>query len=44
MAKKKKEDKYKDNGITYLEVWDMDMRVYRYKLGPDGNFIEKDKD
>ena len=43
MAKKKeKEEKYKDNGITYLEVWDAEMRVYRYKLDVNGNFIMKE--
>ena len=44
MAKKKvKEDKQsKDNGITYLEVWDAEKRVYRYKLDVNGNFIMKE--
>lgn len=43
MAKKtEKVDKYRDNGITYLEVWDAERRVYRYKLDANGNFITKD--
>ena len=45
MAKKKeKEDKYRDNGITYLEVCDAEKRVYRYKLDANGNFIMKEID
>ena len=44
MAKKKvKDDKQpKDNGITYLEVWDAEKRVFRYKLDVNGNFIIKE--
>lgn len=45
MAKKKeKVDKYRDNGITYLEVWDTGMHVFKYKLDVNGNFIVKEMD
>ena len=45
MAKKtEKVDKYRDNGITYLEVWDAEKRVFRYKLDANGNFIMKEID
>lgn len=43
MAKKtEKVDKYRDNGITYLEVWDAEKHVFRYKLDANGNFIMKE--
>ena len=45
MAKKtEKVDKYRDNGITYLEVWDAEKRVFRYKLDANRNFIMKEID
>lgn len=45
MAKKtEKVDKYRDNGITYLEVWDAERRVFHYKLDANGNFIMKEID
>ena len=45
MAKKKeKVDKYRDNGITYLEVWDTEMHVFKYKLDTNVNFVTKDSD
>lgn len=39
VKKKEKVDKYRDNGVTYLEVWDTEMHVFRYKLDADVNFI-----
>lgn len=45
MAKKtEKVDKYRDNGITYLEVWDAEKHVFHYKLDVNGNFIMKEID
>lgn len=40
--KKEKKDKYEDDGITYIEVWDVENRVYHFKMDADGHIVIKE--